>query len=56
MHLNEFATPNKYTHTPPLLEQLPHLWPGRSADNLALSVPHNRMPPRIERRKRFDAL
>ena len=22
MHLNEFATPNKYTHTPPLLEQL----------------------------------
>ena len=60
MRFIEFADPKGITTTPAeaeeLLKQLLHLWPGRSPDNLALSVPHNRMLLRIERRKRFDAL
>jgi hypothetical protein len=60
MRLTEFADPKDYT--PPaadgdeFLKQLLRLWPGRSADDLAPSMPHNRMPPQIERRKLFDAL
>jgi hypothetical protein len=60
MRLNEFADPNAYTSTvadaDEFLNQLLRLWPGRSPDDLAPSVPHNREPPPRERKKLFDAL
>jgi hypothetical protein len=60
MRLIEFADPKDYTPTATdgeeLLNQLLRLWPGRSPDDVAPSVPHNRKSPPRERRKLFDAL
>jgi hypothetical protein len=60
MRLDEFTDPNEYA--PPaaeaekFLNQLLRLWPDRSADDVAPSVPHNRKSPPRERRKLFDPL
>jgi hypothetical protein len=60
MRLIEFADPKDYT--PPaaevdeFLKKFVRPWAGRSVDDLALSVPHNRKPTPIEQRKLVDAL
>jgi hypothetical protein len=60
MRFIEFADPKGITTTAAeaeeLLKQLLRLWPGRSPDDLAPSVPNNGKRPPIERRKLFDAL
>ena len=60
MRFKEFADPKGITTTAAeaeeLLKQLLHLCPGRSADDLPPSVPHNRKRPPTERRKLSDAL
>jgi hypothetical protein len=60
MRLNEIADPNEYkpkaAEADEFLNQLLRPWPGRSADDVAPSVPRNRKQPPINRRKLFDAL
>ena len=60
MRLNDFADPKDYTSTAAdaegFLKQLLRLWPGRSRDDLAPSMPHRRKQPPIERRKLSYAL